>query len=128
MAELAIEEAGLSEVVEILQMPEVYEEKGFYGVLSAIKKKHHGSSLHGIHGSDLGGMWVRSIYDECGWIYPYAVRRANKVSATAIRNGARGMLTPKLEGVLDNLRNGLEKFSVNGATFQCTNGVLSHES
>jgi nicotinic acid mononucleotide adenylyltransferase len=128
MAELALKEAGLADKVTILKWPRLYERKGFYGVLARLKKKHPASALHGIHGSDVGGMWVRNIYDECGWIYPYAVKRKNKVSATAIRNGARGMLTPTLENILDNLRNGIENFCINGMSFRSENGVLSHES
>ena len=36
-------------------------------------------------------MLVRQISDECGWIYPWCILRRDKVSATAIRTGAKGM-------------------------------------
>lgn len=104
LARMAIEEAGLSEMVEVLELPDVYTARGFYGVLDEIKKLNPGVSLHGIHGSDLGGMWVRSIYDESGWIYPVSFRRIDSVSATAIRNGACGMTTPRVERELELLR------------------------
>ncbi|MFD2263446.1 hypothetical protein ACFSM5_11150 [Lacibacterium aquatile] len=106
MIEAAIDEAGLTERVEVIWEPELYRDKGFYGVLDAIKRRHPGQRLHGIHGSDLGGMWVRSIYDECGWLYPYAVRRVDGVSATAIRNGAIEMATPAVRAVLEQLKAG----------------------
>jgi hypothetical protein len=91
MTELSLEEAGLKDRVEVLWLPEVYEKSGFYGIVDQIRKKNPRKALHGIHGSDLGGMWVRGIYDESGWIYPYSVRRRDGVSATAIRLGATGM-------------------------------------
>ncbi|KAF1042875.1 MAG: nicotinate-nucleotide adenylyltransferase [Herbaspirillum frisingense] len=94
MMRLAIVEAGLGEQVEVLDMAELYGKGGFYPILSQIKHMHPGAPIHGIHGSDLGGMWVRSIYDESGWIYPVPVVRKDGVSATAIRNGATGMTTP----------------------------------
>ncbi len=36
-------------------------------------------------------MLVRQIVDECGWIYPWCILRRDKISATAIRKGAKGM-------------------------------------
>ena len=36
-----------------------------------------------------GGMTVRQICDECGWIYPWRILRRDKVSATAIRAAPR---------------------------------------
>lgn len=123
---LALAEAGLADKVEVLSLPEVYERRGFYGVLGEIRKRHPHEPLHGIHGSDLGGMWVRNIYDECGWIYPYAVRRIDRVSATAIRKGARGMAPGIVEDLLERLREGVREFQLRGTTYRIEEGVLVH--
>ena len=50
---------------------------------------HPGERLHTLHGTDFGGMMVRQICDECGWIYPWCILRRDKVSATAIRRAPR---------------------------------------
>jgi nicotinic acid mononucleotide adenylyltransferase len=105
MMRLAIAEAGLAEKVEVLDMPDLYEKGGFYSILSEIKRKHPGVPVHGIHGSDLGGMWVRSIYDESGWVYPFPVVRKDGVSATAIRNGAADMTTHSVQKMISVLRD-----------------------
>lgn len=124
MIELAVREAGLSDKVDVLWLPEVYGERGFHGVMAAIRRRHPGVPLHGLHGSDLGGMWVRGIYDECGWIYPVAVRRRDGVSATAIRNGAVGMTTGAVTAVLAHLRAGHEAFEVAGQRFRNNQGRI----
>lgn len=125
LARLAIEEAGLSDVIEVVSFPEVYRTRGFHGVVKQIRRLAPGKALHGIHGSDLGGMMVRGIYDECGWIYPYAVRRIDGVSATAIRNGATGMAMPSVETVLSHLRNGDESFELGDRCYEVRDGVVS---
>jgi hypothetical protein len=51
-------------------------------------------------------MWVRGIYDEAGWIYPYPVVRRDKVSATAIRNGATGLTTQTVQQMIEALGDG----------------------
>lgn len=127
LIQLALEDSGISKQVEVLSLPQVYEDRGFYGILDSIKKRHPDSVLHGIHGSDLGGMWVRSIYDESGWIYPYPVVRRDQVSATAIRKGASGMTTAKIEKILSYLRAGQSKFEVEGQVFTFQQGVLQNE-
>lgn len=104
MMRLAVIEAGLANVVEVLSLPGVYQQGGFYAVLAHVKRLAKGQPMHGIHGSDLGGMWVRSIYDESGWIYPYPVVRRDKVSATAIRSGVRGLTTHTVEKMIEALR------------------------
>lgn len=104
MMRVAVEEAGMSKVVEVISLPDVYQKDGFFGVLREIKKLAPNEPLHGIHGSDLGGMWVRGIYDESGWIYPLSVVRRDGVSATAIRNGAKGMTTKTVQEIIDSLR------------------------
>lgn len=105
MMRVAIEEAGLQGQVEVLSLPEAYADGGFYAVLKHIKGLAQGAPIHGIHGSDLGGMWVRGIYDETGWLYPYPVVRRDKVSATAIRNGAKGQTTQTVQSMIESLRD-----------------------
>lgn len=121
---LAIQESGLGEKVEVLSFPELYERDGFYGVLRKVKRLASGRPLHGIHGSDLGGMTVRNIYDESGWIYPLAVVRRDQVSATAIRNGVRGLTTELIETVLEHLKAEVGDFELHGTRYSVTDGVL----
>jgi hypothetical protein len=121
---LALADAGLEGKVELLDEPDLYDRRGFHGIIDLVKRRCPGARLHGIHGSDLGGMWVRSIYDESGWIYPYAVRRVDKVSATAVRNGALGLTPSIIEGVLQHLRSGSRIFSVDNRDFRFENGIL----
>ena len=104
MMQAAIAEAGLAEKVEVLNLPDDYSKGGFYSILKHVRALARGRPIHGIHGSDLGGMWVRGIYDESGWIYPYPVVRRDKVSATAIRNGAIGLTTQKVQAMMEALR------------------------
>lgn len=105
MMQEAVREAGLSGKVEVLSLPDAYASAGFYAVLNHVKALAKGRPVHGIHGSDLGGMWVRSIYDESGWLYPYPVIRRDKVSATAIRNGVTGLTTKTVEKMMSQMRN-----------------------
>lgn len=124
MIDLALAEAGLADRVKVLSFPEVYERSGFYGVLREVKRRHPGEAIHGIHGSDLGGMWVRNIYDECGWIHPYPVRRIDRVSATAIRKGERGMAPRIVEEILEHLRRGAREFQLQGMTYRVQEGEI----
>lgn len=107
MIELAIEDARLADKVEVAFLPELYREKGFRGVFREIARQHSGKPIHGIHGSDVGGMMVRTIMDESGWYYRLAVRRTDGVSATAIRAGAKGMTSPSVTEALAELRDGI---------------------
>jgi hypothetical protein len=106
MIELAIKDAGLSDRVEVAFMPEIYRDHGFRGVFREIARRHPGKHIHGIHGSDIGGMMIRTIMDESGWYYPLSVQRKDDVSATAIRTGATGMTTPSVTEALGELRDG----------------------
>ncbi len=126
LMQLAIEEAGLSAKIEVLSMPQEYATSGFYGVLDEVKKRAGGRSIHGIHGSDLGGMWVRGIYDESGWIYPFAVVRRDNVSATAIRNGMVGMATESVEHIIDQLRKNVAIVQFDNQSYSVIDGVLQH--
>lgn len=125
LIEVAIDEAGLSDKVETLFLPEVYARDGFHGVLRAVRKKYPGAPIHGIHGSDVGGMLVRAILDECGWVYPMPTLRRDGISATAIRNGAKGMTPLSVEVVLGHLRSGKREIMINQRRFRNDNGVLS---
>ena len=124
LVELAIEEAGLADRVEVAFLPGIYEEKGFHGVLAQIRKENPGQPLHGIHGSDWGGMLVRAILDECGWVYPLAVRRRDAVSATAIRAGAEGMTGQAVSLVLEQLNESRDVILVNRRRFENDSGLL----
>ncbi|WP_342360220.1 hypothetical protein [Terrarubrum flagellatum] len=125
MIELSLAEAGLADKVEVMWLPEIYRDKGFHGVLHAIRKAHPGERIHGLHGSDLGGMWVRAIYDECGWIYPIPRRRTDKVSATAIRNGAVNMTSGIVTDILAHLKAGEGLFESGPLRFRNEAGLVS---
>ncbi|SDW77238.1 Predicted N-acyltransferase, GNAT family [Marininema mesophilum] len=124
LMEWAVEEAGMSDRVEIMSLPEQYERDGFYGILGEIRRLHPGKRIHGIHGSDLGGMWVRRIYDESGWITPFPIRRVDGVSATAIRDGAKGMASQAVERVLAAFAAGDESILISGRLYDIQEGLL----
>src|SRR5262249_38670001 len=107
LIELAVAEAGLGAKVEGTFLRETYNTRGFQGVVGEIKKLHPGVRLHTIHGTDFGGMLVRNICDECGWIYPWCILRRDKVSATAIRRGAKGMTPAVVTDVLEQISRNL---------------------
>lgn len=104
MLKAMLAEEGLQDIVEVWNLTDLYNNDGFYGVINEVKKKYPGVKLHGLHGSDVGGMLVRAIYDESLSIIPYPVRRADNVSATAIRKGEIGMTTKSVEKYLTNLQ------------------------
>jgi nicotinic acid mononucleotide adenylyltransferase len=125
LIELAVAEAGMADKVEVAFMRETYDNRGFQGVIAAVKKAHPGARLHGLHGTDLGGMWVRQIYDECGWIYPWRILRRDNVSATAIRRGAKGMTSGVVTDVLTQLSANVPVVVAGGRRFRNDNGVLT---
>ena len=125
LIDLAVAEAGLGNRVEVAFYPEVYNSKGFQGVIGAVKKLHPGTRLHALHGTDYGGMTVRQICDECGWIYPWRILRRDKVSATAIRRGAKGMTAGVVTDVLSQLSANLPVVTAGGRRFRNENGVLT---
>jgi hypothetical protein len=125
LIDLALAEAGLNDKVEVYFNPEVYYARGFQGVIADIKRRHPGTRLHGLHGTDYGGMLVRAIYDECGWIYPWRIMRRDNVSATAIRRGAKGMTSAVVTDVLEQLSQNLPVVSAGGRRFRNDNGVLT---
>ena len=124
LIELAVAEAGLGNKVEVAFYREVYNKKGFQGVIAEVKRRHPGVRLHGLHGTDIGGMTVRNIYDECGWIYPWRILRRDGVSATAIRRGAKGMTSAVVTDVLGQLTANLPVVAAGGRRFRNDSGVL----
>lgn len=125
LIELSLAEAGLADKVEVAVYSDVYYARGFQGVIAEIKRRHPGVRLHIIHGTDFGGMLVRQIADECGWIYPWCILRRDKVSATAIRRGAKGMTPPVVTDVLAQISQNLPTVTAGGRRFRNDNGVLT---
>ena len=125
LIELAVAEAGLGDKVEVAFYRDVYNKKGFQGVIAEVKRRHPGVRLHGLHGTDYGGMTVRNIYDECGWIYPWRILRRDSVSATAIRRGAKGMTSAVVTDVLGQLTANLPVVTAGGRRFRNDSGVLT---
>jgi hypothetical protein len=114
----AIRDAGLQDRVEVLNLPDIYERSGFFGVLGYVRSRHRGQPIHGLHGSDAGGMWVRNIFDDSGWIYPCPVVRTGNVSATAIRQGAIGLTSITVEEFLAARRTGNDFIFPSGYVFR----------
>jgi hypothetical protein len=125
LIELALAEAGLGNRVEVAFSSETYNKKGFQGVIAEIRKANPGARLHGLHGTDIGGMTVRQIYDECGWIYPWRILRRDTVSATAIRGGTKGMTSAVVTEVLEQLTANAPVVAAGGRRFRNDNGVLT---
>jgi nicotinic acid mononucleotide adenylyltransferase len=125
LIELAVAEAGLAGKVEVISLRETYDTRGFQGVIAEIKKMNPGVRLHTLHGTDFGGMLVRQICDECGWIYPWRIMRRDNVSATAIRKGAQGMTPPVVTDVLKQISENLPVVTAGGRRFRNDNGVLT---
>jgi nicotinic acid mononucleotide adenylyltransferase len=125
LIELAVAEAGLGNRVEVAFYPETYNSRGFQGVIGDIKNRNPGSRLHVIHGTDFGGMLIRNISDECGWLYPWCILRRDNVSATAIRKGAKGMTPAVVTDVLDQISRNLPVVTAGGRRFRNDNGVLT---
>ena len=110
--------------VEVIFLRETYKSRGFPGVIAEIRKRHPGVRLHTLHGTDFGGMMVRSICDDCGWIYPWRILRRDNISATAIRNGAKGMTPAVVTDMLDQIARNLPQVTAGGRRFRNDNGVL----
>ncbi len=125
LIELAVAEAGMGERVEVAFYPEIYDTRGFQGVIAEIRQRHPGKRIHALHGTDFGGMLVRQICDECGWFYPWRILRRDNVSATAIRRGAKGMTPPVVTDVLSQISQDLPVVTAGGRRFRNQNGVLT---
>lgn len=113
----SLKDAGLEDKVEVLDLPHIYDRDGFFGIVRHVQKSHPGVPVHGLHGSDVGGIWVRHIFDACGWIYPFPVPRTDNISATAIRNGATGYTSATVESFLMAARAGKEFQFLSGYRF-----------
>ncbi|CAN7683983.1 hypothetical protein ACTJLC_11865 [Paraburkholderia sp. 22099] len=111
-------DAGLAQRVEVLDLPDIYDKEGFVGVLREVRRRHRGQPLHGLHGSDTGGMWVRNLFDDCGWVFPCAVVRTDGVSATAIRSGATGLTSETVERFLVATGSGQDFVFASGYCFE----------
>jgi hypothetical protein len=116
MLHAAVEDAGLQDKVEVLYLPRTYARRGFRGVIAHVRRFEPGRRLHGLHGSDYGGVVVRMIYDSA-FVRPFAVVRKDKVSATAIRAGGSGMTTPTVDRILATLRDDVPKRDGDVLTF-----------
>lgn len=125
LIELAVAEAGMGDKVEVAFYPETYNTRGFQGVIAEVKRRYPGVRLHTLHGTDIGGMTVRQICDECGWIYPWRILRRDNVSATAIRRGAKGMTAAVVTDVLAQLTANLPVVTAGARRFRNDNGVLT---
>jgi nicotinic acid mononucleotide adenylyltransferase len=99
-----IADAGIADRVEVAWYPEAYAAQGFGGVIREIRRKYPTAPLHGIHGSDLGGMYVRTLMDQSAWIYPVPFVRRDDVSASKIRDGVYSLTLPSIEAALRALR------------------------
>lgn len=120
----SIRDAGLEGKVEVLDLPEIYDKHGFFGIVRYIKQQNPGLPVHGLHGSDVGGIWVRHIFDMSGWIYPCPVIRTDNISATAIREGAVGYTSTTVERFLAATRAEQEFVFPSGYVFQNSRTIL----
>lgn len=125
LIDLALAEAGMGDKVEVAFFPEIYDRRGFQGVIAKIKTLYPGARLHMLHGTDIGGMIVRQIGDESGWIYPWRILRRDAVSATAIRGGAKGMTSQVVSDVLAQLTANKPEILAGGRRFRNDNGLLT---
>lgn len=123
MLRAAMADEGLSEKVEILYRPDLYDEGGFASIIDLVRSLHPGQHLHGLHGTDRGGAIVRLILDEKR-VWPLAVRRSkNSISATAIRQGLCDETTPTVRRIRallrdDNPKSGGQRFEFAGWTYE----------
>ncbi len=128
MMEAAIKDMNLQDKLEVIYYPEEYYRDGFYAVLKRIKRQYKGARIHGLHGSDAGGMLARYIYDESFGVWPYSVVRRDKVSGTSIREGSRGMTTESVQKMVDFLRGAEnktgERITVHGTEYEVANQML----
>jgi hypothetical protein len=123
LARISLEDGGLDDRSEVISWPDCYARAGFRGVIEELRRRHPGVTICGIHGSDAGGIWNRAIYDAAG-LDAYPVRRADSISATAIRGGATGMTSPRVTEILRYLSANSSQFSVAGRRYELEDGVV----
>jgi hypothetical protein len=99
----SLNEYALAEKVQILDYDEIYDQKGFPGIIEKIHSSYQNIPLHGIHGSDVGGMWVRYIFDSFSFIYPYPIVRNDGISSTKIRDGIKNLTTNYVQAQIDKI-------------------------
>lgn len=103
----ALYDEGLLKYVTILDLPEIYQSTGFLGIINYIKQKYPNKHLHGIHGTDTGGIWVRYLFIRAGSIFPFPVLRKDGISSTRIRSGDRNLTTKGVQKIIDILNQGV---------------------
>ena len=99
----ALDEYGLAEKVQILNYGKIYDQSGFPAIIKKIQHLNKDTPLHGIHGSDVGGMWVRYIFNHFSFLYPYPVIRNDDVSSTRIRGGEKNLTTDYVQSQIDKI-------------------------
>lgn len=129
MLKASVDDWDMNDQVEVVYYPNEYEADGFYAVINKIKEMHPGERIHGLHGSDHGGMLVRAIYDESIGVWPYAIVRKDNVSATAIRAGAKNMTSATVTKIIEILKDSYikkenEHIEINGVTYVYSNSRL----
>ncbi len=117
LVNLAIRETGNAGRLLVLDEPAVYTAEGFAGIIDLVRELHPKAELHGVHGSDVGGMLVRGIYDQAG-VEPFQIERQDEVSATKIRAGVVGMTTPGVDRAIGCLRQGVSGFIAEGEFYR----------
>ena len=100
---LALEDTNLLEKVTVLNMQRVYDVSGYPGVIKKIRLLYPSYPIHGIHGSDVGGIWVRYLFNRFSFIYPYPVIRRDNISSTLIRTGKKGLTTKSVQNFLNSI-------------------------
>lgn len=128
MLRAAIHDENLEDFVEVLYLPEIYAAHGFRGVIKYVRGMHSNAPIHGLHGSDMGGSIVRMIYDSSFFVWPRVAVRRDKVSATAIRGGAKGMTHPSVDYIRSfladpNTNNG-DRLRIGNYSYIFQDGVL----
>ena len=119
-------EAGLADKVEVAFYREIYNTKGFQGVIAEIKRRYPGVRLHTLHGTDFGGMLVRQICDECGWIYPWRILRRDKRFGDGDPQGRQGHDVGRRDRrPRADLQQNLPVVTAGGRRFRNDNGVLT---
>jgi hypothetical protein len=106
MLRAGVADLAMDDAITVARFDDAYDARGFHGVVARIRAMHPGQAIHGMHGSDVGGMMVRAIYDECPLVWPFAIVRTDAVSSTKIRAGATSLTTPSVRAILRFLADG----------------------
>lgn len=117
LARIALKESGADPRIVLLDQKDLYLADGFAGIIAHVRAMHPGATLHGVHGDDVGGLLVRSIYEKC-CVEPLQICRADGISATHIRDGAIGMTTAGVDALVLLMRVGATAFHVGGRHYR----------